>query len=226
MLTLITALALAAYPFGPAEPVSDLPLKSFAAAVPSPTMAVMVTGTNGWASVDRSITQKFLDQGIPVVAFDMSRYLKTSHTPAQMGADLARVVRYYSDSWDADSVLLIGYAQGATALTFMSAQLPPDVRGQVHLVGLLEPGRQLGNLSSLTESQGLAGLRVVCVYGSKETNTLCPALPSSLGSVIVTDGGHHLDHNYVMLTDLLLERAAHPAAGVPGETSLSPPGGR
>ena len=224
MLTFITAVALAAYPLA-ADSVSDLPLKSFAAAVPSPTMAVMVTGTGGWASVDRSITQKFLDQGIPVVAFDMSKYLKASHTPAQMGADLARVVRYYSDSWDADSVLLIGYAQGATALTFMSAQLPADVRGQVHLVGLLEPGRQLGNLSSLTAAQGLTGLRVVCVYGRKETSTLCPEL-STVGSVIVTDGGHHLDHNYVMLTDLLLERAAHQPPGAAGEANPSPPGGR
>jgi len=209
MITLIAALTLAAFPFGPAEPVGDLPLRPFAATVPSHFMAVMLTGESGWVGIDRTITQTLLDRGVPVVGFDLPTYLKTKHTPDQMSADLARVVRFYLDSWDADSVLLIGDARGASALTFMAARLPDDVRSRVKLVALLEPGTHLESIPTLPEASKLQGLEVVCVYGRKESNMLCPQMPPEAGSVIVTDGNHHLDKDYVLLTDLLLERASH-----------------
>jgi len=209
MISFIAALALTAFPLGPAEPVSDLPLRPFAATVPSPVMAVMLTGESGWVGMDRTITQTLLDRGIPVVGFDMPAYLKNKRTPEQMGTDLARVVRFYLDSWDADSVLLIGDARGATALTFMAARLPADLRSRVKLVGLLEPGLQLESMPTLPEAAKLNGLDVVCVYGKKESNTLCPQMPPEQGSIIVTDGNRHLDKDYVLLTDLLLEHASH-----------------
>lgn len=209
MISFIAALALTAFPLGPAEPVSDLPLRPFAATVPSPVMAVMLTGESGWVGMDRTITQTLLDRGIPVVGFDMPAYLKNKRTADQMGVDLARVVRFYLDSWDADSVLLIGDARGATALTFMAARLPADLRSRVKLVGLLEPGLQLESMPTLPEAAKLNGLDVVCVYGKKESNTLCPQMPPEQGSIIVTDGNRHLDKDYVLLTDLLLEHASH-----------------
>jgi len=172
-------------------------------------MAVMLTGESGWVGMDRTITQTLLDRGIPVVGFDMPAYLKNKRTPEQMGTDLARVVRFYLDSWDADSVLLIGDARGATALTFMAARLPADLRSRVKLVGLLEPGLQLESMPTLPEAAKLNGLDVVCVYGKKESNTLCPQMPPEQGSIIVTDGNRHLDKDYVLLTDLLLEHASH-----------------
>ena len=209
MIALVAALALVTFPFGPTEPVSDLPLRPFAATVPSPVMAVMLTGESGWVGIDRTITQTLLNRGVPVVGFDMPAYLKTKRTPDQMSADLARVVRFYLDSWAADSVLLIGDARGATALTFMSARLPADLRSRVKLVGLLEPGLQLESMPALPEAARLNGLDVVCVYRKKESNTLRPRMPPEQGSVIVTDGNRHLDKDYVLLTDLLPERASH-----------------
>ena len=209
MISFIAALALTAFPLGPTEPVSDLPLRPFAAAVPSPVMAVMLTGQSGWAGIDRSITQTMLNRRIPVVGFDMPTYLKTKRSPEQMGADLERVVRFYLDAWGADTVLLIGDARGASALTFMAARLPDDLRARVKLVGLLEPGLELESMPTLPETAHLNGLGVVCVYGSKESKTLCPELPPEVGSVIVTDGSHHVDKNYAMLTELLLEHASH-----------------
>jgi type IV secretory pathway VirJ component len=209
MISFIAALALTAFPFGPTEPVSDLPLLPFPTTVPSPVMAVMLTGESGWVGVDRTITQTLINRGIPVVGFDMPAYLKNKRTADQMGADLARVVRFYLDSWDADKVLLIGDARGAAALTFMAARLPADLRSKVKLVGLLEPGLKLESMPTLPETAQLNGLDVVCVYGRKESNTLCPEMPPAAGSVIVTDGNRHLDKDYALLTDLLLERAAH-----------------
>ena len=159
MIALIAALTLATFPFGPTEPVSDLPLRPFAATVPSHFMAVMLTGESGWVGIDRTITQTLLDRGVPVVGFDLPAYLKTKRTPDQMSADLARVVRFYLDSWDADSVLLIGDARGASALTFMAARLPVDVRSRVKLVALLEPGTQLESMPTLPEASKLNGPR-------------------------------------------------------------------
>ncbi len=208
MFSLVAALALAAYPYGPTQPVSDLPLRPFAAEVPASFMAVVLTGENGWVGIDRNVTQTLLDRGIPVVGFDTPTYLKVKRTPEQMGADLERVVRFYLDSWAADSVLLIGDARGASTLAVMAARLPADLRAKVKLVGLLEPGLQLESMPVLPEATRLTGLDVVCVYGKKESNTLCPQLPPALGSVIITDGGHHLDKDYAMLTDLLLEHAS------------------
>ena len=146
-----------------------------------PVMAVMLTGESGWVGIDRTITQTLLDRGIPVVGFDMPAYLKNKRTPDQMGADLARVVRFYLDSWGADSVLLIGDARGASALTFMAARLPADLRSRVKLVGLLEPGLQLESMPTLPEAAHLTGLAVVCVYGRKESNMLCPEMPPAVG---------------------------------------------
>ena len=172
-------------------------------------MAVMLTGESGWVGIDRSITQTMLNRGMPVVGFDMPTYLKTKRSPDQMGADLERVVRFYLDAWGADTVLLIGDERGASALTFMAARLPDDLRARVKLVGLLEPGLQLESMPTLPETAQLNGLGVVCVYGRKESKTLCPQMPPEAGSVIVTDGNHHVDKDYAMLTDLLLEHASH-----------------
>ena len=86
MISFIAALALTAFPFGPTEPVSDLPLRPFAATVPSPVMAVMLTGESGWVGIDRTITQTLLDRGIPVVGFDMPAYLKNKRTAGPDGS--------------------------------------------------------------------------------------------------------------------------------------------
>jgi len=57
----------------------------------------------------------------------------------------------------------------------------------------------------LPEVQKLAGHPMLCVYGAKEGDTLCPDLPAGLADVRELGGGHHFDGDYRGLARLVLD---------------------
>jgi type IV secretory pathway VirJ component len=90
-------------------------------------------------------------------------------------------------------------------------RLPDDLRGRVQVVALLGPSHQasfefhfadlLGGgktrgQPTLPEIRGLRGLRLLCVYGTDETDSACRDLPPDLASVAAMPGGHHFGGAY------------------------------
>lgn len=202
-----------------------LPLIEVPAAAPGPTFAVLVSGDGGWALLEHDVAGALARAGVTVVGFNSLRYFWTRRSPDQASADLARVLRYYLSSTGARDVLLVGYSRGADVLPFMADRLPPELLGRVRLVALLGPSRSVdfkfhvldwlkdarhpSDLPVLPEARKLVGVsRLLCVYGTDETDTICPELAAPGVRVLPLTGAHHFDDDYAALGQAILAAAA------------------
>lgn len=206
-----------------AADVSDLPLVEVApTGAPSDSLAVVVSGDGGWASLDREVGGVLAAHGVPVVGFDSLQYFWTRRTPDESGRALERVLRFALAKWPGGRIALIGYSRGADVLPFMASRLPADLRARVALVALLAPGVDaafefhltdwLGGsaardaLPTAPEAEKLRGLRVLCVYGREESESLCRKLDAGLAVRDERPGAHHFDGDYAAIGAAILEQ--------------------
>jgi type IV secretory pathway VirJ component len=202
--------------------VSDLPLVELPAqGTPRDVFAIGLSGDGGWASIDREVAGALADAGVAVVGFDSLQYFWTPRTPEQSADALARVVRHYLGAWQKSRVLLVGYSRGADVLPFMASRLPADLRERVALVALLGPALSvefefhvadwLGGsgsdraLAIPPEAAKLRGLKLLCIYGRDETESLCRGLDPALGTSVAVPGDHHFGGDYAALARRILD---------------------
>lgn len=205
----------------PVPEVRDLPLVEVGSRHRNGELAVVISGDGGWAGIDRQIGQTLAADGVPVVGLNSLQYFWKARTPAQAGADLTRVLRYYLRAWGASRVLLVGYSRGADVLPFMVTRLPDDLRSRISLVALLGLSHQagfefrfadlLGGGSSgrptVPEIRRLRGIRLLCIYGTDEDDSACPDLTPDLATVLAVPGGHHFGGAYQELAHRILQMA-------------------
>jgi type IV secretory pathway VirJ component len=199
-----------------ADDVSDLPLIELApTGATSDALAVILSGDGGWASLDREVGGVLAALGMPVLGFDSLQYFWTRRTPDESAAALARVLRYADATWPGRKFALIGYSRGADVLPFLVSRLPDDLRARVALVALLGPALSvefefhvsdwLSNapradaLPTAPEVAKLRGLRVLCVYGRDERDSLCPTLAPELALRDERPGDHHFGGDYAAI---------------------------
>lgn len=200
-----------------AAPPSDLPLVEVAATGPpggplaAATLAVVLSGDGGWAGMDKEIAGELARLGIPTVGWNSLQYYWHARTPEGAAADLTRVLAHYLPAWQRDRVLLVGYSFGADVLPFLVARLPESWRKRIDLVTLIAPSTTaqfefhvaewMGStdasaLPTAPEVARLAGLRVLCLQGEDDTESLCRKLPAGAAEVTVLGGGHHFGGGY------------------------------
>jgi type IV secretory pathway VirJ component len=203
--------------------LADLPLVEIAAGSEGDdTLAVIVSGDGGWASIDREVGAALAARGVPVVGLNALQYFWTPRNPTGMGRDLGRLLDHYLLAWGKKKARLIGYSLGADVLPFMANHLPPELRGRVSQVVLLNPGRRAAFEFHLSDWLGgdseeetlpirpqleqLQGPEVLCVYGKQETDSLCrePGLANGRIKVIPLPGAHHYDGNFQDLATIIL----------------------
>ena len=204
--------------------VTDLPLIALPANhPPHGTFAVMLTGDGGWRRIDVRVTNRFREQGVPVVGFRTNSYFEKRKTAEEAACALERVIRYYKLHWKCDRVMLIGYSRGADILPFMASRLPQDLRASTSVIALLglEPTIDFRYHASWIpfyhpketqyevkpELEKLRGMRVLCVYGEKEKDTLCRALDPQLATAVREPGSHHFAGRYNNIADVILDAA-------------------
>jgi len=214
----------AAKPAPGALAVRDLPLVELRARGADSTLAIIVSGDGGWASLDRQIGEAFVARGISVVGLDALRYFWKPRNPERMGTDLTRIARHYMESWGKRELVLVGYSRGAEALPFMASRLPADLRDRVRIVALLGAARsttfefhvtdwlgrrESGRSAAATapEVAKLHGLDVLCLYGTDEKDSVCPLLPTTLATTVAVQGGHHFGGAYRDLAARILRAA-------------------
>ncbi len=220
--------------------VGDLPLievPAKAAPPTPPTLAVIFSGDGGWASLDREVGDALAAAGIGVVGVNSLTYFWTKRTPEGASADLARVVRHYRTAWSTTRLLLVGYSRGADVLPFLASRLPDDLRATVALVALLGPAQTTDFEFHLTDWLGgddpdarpiapevarLRGLRILCVQGADEDDSLCPRLDDGLAQRFVLPGGHHFGGDYGVIATRILTAAAPDAAASAPKPALVP----
>lgn len=205
----------------PVAALDDLPLIEVAAAKPgAEAMALLVTGDGGFGVTDRGVATLLAEQGIPVVALNSLDYFWTQRTPESAGRDVERILRHYLAAWQKERIIVIGYSFGADVLPFLVNRLPEDLRARVHLVALLGPSRTADfefhltdwvgggsrktSLPVLPEVEKLKGKKILCFYGSDETDSLCRDLRPELATAILREGGHRLGGDYEPVADAIL----------------------
>ena len=207
-----------------APDVADLPLVE----VPAPggegdTLAVVVSGDGGWASLDREVGQVLAARGIPVVGLDSLRYFWTRRTPEEASQALARILAHYLREWKRKKAILVGYSRGADVVPFLANRLPEDLLAQLRLIALLGPGLQVDfefHLSDwledatrptsrpvLPEVEKLRGRGILCVYGQQEPASLCPRLAPGLAVLDPRPGAHHFGGDYEAIARRILSEA-------------------
>lgn len=200
-------------------PVVEVPAKDNT----SKSLAVIVTGDGGWASIDKSIGGSLAQNGMPVVGFDSLSYFWSRRTSKIASADLQRVVQHYLAAWKKDTAILVGYSFGADVLPAMAAGFPPELRSKIKLISLLGPGHTadfefhltdwLGGVSHKTEQAilpdilKLKGTKFLCMYGDDDTDTVCKDLKPDQAVVVSVQGGHHFGGDYQSLAARILKEA-------------------
>jgi type IV secretory pathway VirJ component len=201
--------------------VDDLPLIEVPAVGKDSTcFAVVISGDGGWGTVERQLGNALARRGVPVVGMSAFKYFWKRRTPDEAGRDLERIIRHYMAVWKKDSTILIGNSRGADVLPFMVNRLSSDLLARVSVVALVVPQRTIdfqfhildwfGSPARKTdlpvgpEVQKLRGVKVLCVYGDQESESLCRYLDPAAVTVICIKGGHHLDGNYEALAEIIL----------------------
>jgi type IV secretory pathway VirJ component len=201
----------------------DLPVVEVPATVAArgDLFAVILSGDGGWAGIDRSIGNALAADGVPVAGLDSLRYFWRRRTPDELARDLQRLIEHYAGAWSRSQVLLVGYSRGADVLPFAVRRLPPETQRRVRLVALLGPAREAGfefylsdwlggsspGLPVLPEVNALHEMRVLCVSGAEEKDSLCRVLDGSNASVMTLAGGHHFGGDYQSIAARIVEEA-------------------
>lgn len=193
------------------------------------TLAVILSGSGGWVGLDRGMGRNLAMRGVPVVGISSPAYFWKARTPDGTGQDLARILDYYLTAWHKEKAIVAGYSQGADVVPFMVARLPEPLRSRVSLVALIGPdgGAQFHlhpdgwmternpdpEVPVVPEIARLKGLHVLCVFGDKETDTVCPQLDSGLAQKFKLPGGHGFSGDAPVLADRFVSAAGLPNRG-------------
>jgi type IV secretory pathway VirJ component len=185
-------------------------------------LAVLVSGDGGWSVTDRGLSQSLAQHGIPVIGLNSLRYFWTRRTPEETAKDLGRILRHYLTAWKKDKTIIIGYSMGADVLPFMLNRLPGDLLSRVQTVALIGPGHKVdfefhlsnwlggsreNNFSVLPEANKLKGMKILCFYGSDDTDAICKDLKPGLAEVIKLEGGHRVGRNFEGIAEDVLREA-------------------
>lgn len=183
-------------------------------------VAIILSGDGGWAGLDKQVAGALASRGVRSIGWNSLRYYWTARTPESAGADLARIVRAIGADTPRAKVLLIGYSLGADVLPFLAARLPADLKPMIANITLIAPsssvafefhlsnwtgGSQADAKPTLPEVQKLSGMKLLCLYGSDDSDSICPQLPEGLAEVEKMSGGHHFGGDYEAVASRILK---------------------
>jgi len=183
-------------------------------------LVVWLTGDGGWGETDQGAAGEIASRGVPVVGFNTLHYFWHRHPPDETASDLARVLRHYLETWNKRQAVMVGYSMGGAVLPFVVNRLPADLRSSLRAVVLLGPSRAVdfqfhltswvgnfshqGDLPVLPEIERIHATPVLCFYGEKDKDCICPDLPSGVATVLPLRGGHRVGGHYQAIADSVM----------------------
>ena len=191
--------------------VSALPIVVLPGRGKSNLPAIILSGDGGWRKIDERIAADLNAAGSSVVGLRSNEYFSKARTPAEAACDIDALIRHIASTTGKEKIVLIGYSRGADALPLIVNRLPQATRARVSRLVLLGPARttQLHTrpwwdirpdrapvYQLLPELAGLRGIDLLCIYGERERDSLCPLFPKGSATVIRFSGGHHFGGAY------------------------------
>ncbi len=190
-------------------------------------LALFITGDGGWAELDQHVSAELARSGIPVVGLSSLKYFWHARAPELVAHDVSEVLHHYLEAWHCRRILLIGYSFGADVMPFIVNRLPADLRARltsVSLLGLsanaifeisaadlLDPS-SAPSMPVAPQIARMGSVRVLCVYGEGEKESLCPSLAQGRVRSVRIGEGHHFSGDYPALAEAISRYARRAAA--------------
>jgi type IV secretory pathway VirJ component len=201
--------------------VADLPITEVPSAS-GQTLAIFWSGDGGWAALVSSISKELAANGVAVVGVNARSWMERGNRgPDDVARDTERLLRTYLARWSRTRIILLGYSRGSGFLPFIVNRLPADLRERVELVGLLgaehaasfefhlmdllRNSKRSTDVAVVPELQKSGNARYLCLYGTREEDTICPQLDSTRVHVVKRIGDHHFDRNYPAIAQDILK---------------------
>jgi type IV secretory pathway VirJ component len=202
--------------------LGDLPLIERPVSGGNGTFVVMLSGDGGWSTLTEKVTDELNDDGYSVVGWNMLKYFWTAKTPEHAADDLGTIIRYFTDAWHKQDVIVAGYSMGADVLPALVNRLPVAEQQRVRSIVLMAPERATdfefhvsGWLHRVPkDASAIApevanlpeGVRMTCIYGADEADSsLCTQVDPKKTSLTLKElpGAHHFDGDYEALAKLV-----------------------
>jgi type IV secretory pathway VirJ component len=194
-----------------------LPLIEKPASSSQPYFALLLTGDGGWRAIDAGLADEINRHGIPVAGFLSDDYFEEPRTPEEVARDIGSVVDHYAALWKKSKVILIGFSRGADALPIVLVHMTPQERQRIALCALLGPSRSaelqivpfwkrvtVPSIALAPQLREVKDVRIACIHGEDEDESLCDVLPQGYAIDVTTTGGHHFGGRYAEVARMIL----------------------
>jgi type IV secretory pathway VirJ component len=188
--------------------------------------AVIVSGDMGFRTgMSPLIAARLAEAGVPVTGVNSLGFAIQSRTAAQISNMLAVVIEHVLARSGRKRVILIGQSYGADLVHQGVPKLPAALRSKLAGVVLVVPTRTIydsispleffewraPDADALTTARTLSWLPVICIYGARERDSICPPLNSPNVRRVRLPGDHYLNHD----PDRLFAAIARSVAALP-----------
>jgi type IV secretory pathway VirJ component len=179
------------------------------------SLLVFFSGDGGWASLDEEASEQLVVHGVGVVGVSSLRYFWNSKAPAQVAADIHRIVAALGRA--ARPIFAGGFSFGAEVVPVALREWPAADRHLLTGLVLIAPSGsasfEINPLDWIRQPPENPATRVapairemalptLCVAGTEEEDSPCPAL-GSLPFVRVArlSGSHHFNGDYAAVAE-------------------------
>ena len=174
-----------------------------------PVVALFFSGDMGLRfGMGPRVTKGLAARGIPVMGVNSPTIFGRHRSRAEVDGLVAGAVRGALARAHADRVVLIGQSFGSDVLGTGAARLPADLKSKVAAIVLVVPGENVffradptslayhftPDAHAVVAARTLSWAPLTCIYGARETDSLCPLLAAPV-KVVALPGGHLLDND-------------------------------
>lgn len=165
------------------------------------------------------MARRFAARGIDVTAESTSTLFRFGRTRADLDRIVAEAVAQSERTMGPGKLIVAGQSYGADVLQTGLADLPRALREKVAGVVLVVPGTgsyfradPTGLLyylkpdsASVSTVPKIIWAPLTCIYGTEETDSVCPLLKMANATIVGLPGGHYLNHDKARVAATVLQ---------------------
>ena len=193
----------------------QLPLEFRWPSTPMSALLLFFSGDGGWASLDEDTAEQLVTSGVGVVGVSSLRYFWNAKPPAQVAADIRRLVAVLATS--GKPIFAGGFSFGAEVVPVSLREWSPEERRRLSGLALISPSESASfeidpldwirrprdnPATRVAPAVREVGLPTLCLSGQDEDDTPCPALTGTpLVRVVRLPGSHHFNNDYTAVAE-------------------------
>lgn len=183
------------------------------------SLLIFFSGDGGWASLDEDVAEHLVTRGIGVIGVSSLRYFWKAKPPAQVGADIQRLVSIASRG--GRPVFVGGFSFGAEVVPVALREWQPADRRSLAGIVMIAPGPSASfeidpldwfrnpaenTATRVAPAVQALGTPSLCVAGSTEDETPCAVLAATPAvRVVRLPGSHHFNNDYAAVADAVAQ---------------------